>query len=106
MARLNRRDFMKALGLAGATAATACAVDDNWYRTPVEEIIPYVVKPEQVTPGTPTFFATTVTTGPDAWPVNARHPDNRALNAGDNPQPVPSSPVQPSVSTAASIDHQ
>ena len=40
-----------ALGLAGATAATAsaCNWDDNWYRTPVEEILPYLVKPEQVT---------------------------------------------------------
>jgi Fe-S-cluster-containing dehydrogenase component/anaerobic selenocysteine-containing dehydrogenase len=86
MARLNRRDFLKALGLAGATAATACGWDDNWYRTPVEEILPYVVKPEQVTPGTPTFFATTVTTGPDAWPVTGRHRDGRVINVGANRQ--------------------
>ncbi|MFK7928836.1 MAG: 4Fe-4S dicluster domain-containing protein [Myxococcota bacterium] len=106
MARLNRRDFMKALGLAGATAATACAVDDNWYRTPVEEIIPYVVKPEQVTPGTPTFFATTVTTGPDAWPVNARHRDGRVVNVGVNRQLVASGAFPAAVPKSALLELQ
>lgn len=86
MARLNRRDFLKAFGLAGAATATACGWDDNWYRTPVEELLPYVVKPEQVTPGTPTFFATTVTTGPAAWPVTGRHRDGRVINVGANRQ--------------------
>jgi Fe-S-cluster-containing dehydrogenase component/anaerobic selenocysteine-containing dehydrogenase len=86
MARLNRRDFLKAVGLAGAATATACGWDDNWYRTPVEELLPYVVKPEQVTPGTPTFFATTITTGPNAWPVTGRHRDGRVVNVGANSQ--------------------
>ncbi|MFT7520902.1 MAG: Fe-S-cluster-containing dehydrogenase component/anaerobic selenocysteine-containing dehydrogenase, partial [Kiritimatiellia bacterium] len=86
MARLNRRDFLKALGLAGATSLSACGLDDNWYATPVEKILPYVVKPEQVTPGAPTFFATTVTTGPNAWPVLGRHRDGRVINVGSNKQ--------------------
>lgn len=106
MARLNRRDFMKALGLAGATAATACSWDDNWYRTPVEEIIPYVVKPEQVTPGTPTFFATTVTTGPDAWPVNARHREGRVVNVGANRQLAASGAFPAAVPKAALLEMQ
>ena len=102
MARLNRRDFLKAFGLAGATAATACGWDDNWYRTPVEEILPYVVKPEQVTPGTPTFFATTITTGPNAWPVNGRHRDGRVVNVGANPR----SPLANAVPKAALLELQ
>ena len=87
MAGLNRRDFLKALGLTSVTAAGACnhGLDTNRYRTPIEDVLPYVVKPEQVTPGTPTFFATTVTSGPDAYPVLARHRDGRVINVENNP---------------------
>ena len=84
MARLNRRDFLKAIGLSGVTAASACAWDDNLYRTPIEDVLPYVVKPEQITPGTPTFFATTITSGPSAYPVLGRHRDGRVINVESN----------------------
>lgn len=108
MASLNRRDFMKALGLAGATAAsaTACSWDDNWYRTPVEEILPYLVKPEQVTPGTPTFFATTVTSGPDAFPLTARHRDGRVINVGVNRQLVQAGEAISAIPKAAHLELQ
>jgi molybdopterin-containing oxidoreductase family iron-sulfur binding subunit len=88
MAGLNRRDFLKALGLSSVTAAGACnhGLDTNLYRTPIEDVLPYVVKPEQLTPGTPTFFATTVTSGPDAYPVLARHRDGRVINVDNNPR--------------------
>ena len=75
---------MKAIGLTGVTAAGACGLDDNRYRTPVEDVLPYVVKPEQVTPGTPTFFATSITSGPTAYPVLARHRDGRVINVESN----------------------
>jgi Fe-S-cluster-containing dehydrogenase component/anaerobic selenocysteine-containing dehydrogenase len=82
---INRRDFLKALGLGTtATAASACGLDNNYYRTPIEEVLPYVVRPDQVIPGNPTFFATTVTTGPNAFPVLARHRDGRVINIGAN----------------------
>src|SRR5688500_11783593 len=85
MARLNRRDFLKALGLTGGTSVvSACGLDQNYYRTPIEEVLPYVVRPEQVVPGTPTFFATTIGTGPHAHPVLARHRDGRVINVGAN----------------------
>jgi 3-hydroxyisobutyrate dehydrogenase len=42
----------------GASALSACGLDTNRYMTPVEHILPYVVRPEQVVPGTFTFFAT------------------------------------------------
>ena len=39
---MNRRDFLKALGLGtSVTAAQACNIDDNVYYTPIEQIIPY-----------------------------------------------------------------
>ena len=88
MAGLNRRDFLKALGLSGVTAAGACnhGLDTNRYRTPIEDVLPYVVKPEQVTPGTPTYFATTLASGPDAYPVLAHHRDGRVINVASNPK--------------------
>ena len=88
MAGLNRRDFLKALGLTGVTAAGACnhGLDTNRYRTPIEDVLPYVVKPEQVTPGTPTYFATTIASGPDAYPVLAHHRDGRVINVASNPK--------------------
>ncbi|MBK9451458.1 MAG: TAT-variant-translocated molybdopterin oxidoreductase [Bacteroidetes bacterium] len=50
----NRRDFLKLFGF-GLTAAaiTACV------KAPVNKAIPYVVKPENVTPGVASWYATT-----------------------------------------------
>ncbi len=49
-----RRDFLKVLGtsFAAASITAGCA------RRPVEKVIPYVQKPEQITPGVPAFYAT------------------------------------------------
>ncbi|MBT3222906.1 MAG: molybdopterin-dependent oxidoreductase, partial [Proteobacteria bacterium] len=97
---INRRQFLKALGLSGGTAAlSACrtGVDDNRYHTPIEEALPYVVRPHQVTPGTPTFFATTIGRGPHAFPLTARHRDGRIVNVGANKM----APVDPAVPASA-----
>jgi Fe-S-cluster-containing dehydrogenase component/anaerobic selenocysteine-containing dehydrogenase len=100
---LNRRDFLKVLGVSGsATALSACGLDNNQYRTPVEHILPYVVKPEQATPGTPTFFATTVTRGPRALPVTARHRDGRVIFVSANTR----APTGPAVPPAAMFEMQ
>ena len=82
---LNRRDFFKALGAGSATTLAGCIPwDNNLYLTPIEKVLPYVVMPEQVTPGTPTFFATTVGFGPGAWPVVGQHRDGRTVMLGAN----------------------
>ncbi len=47
-----RRDFLKALGFGlGAVTLAACQ------RSSVEKSIPYLVKPEEVTPGVPNYYA-------------------------------------------------
>ena len=47
-----RRDFLKALGFGvGAVTLAACN------RTPVHKAVPYLIKPEEVTPGIPNFYA-------------------------------------------------
>jgi len=50
-----RRDFLKALGFGvGAVTLAACN------RTPLHKSIPYLIKPEEVTPGIPNFYASSV----------------------------------------------
>ncbi len=54
----NRRDFLKYFGFSvSAVALAACN------KTPVKNVIPYITKPEGVTPGVPNFYATTTDTG-------------------------------------------
>ncbi len=50
---LARRDFMTVMAASMAMAGFSCA------RRPVHKIIPYVVKPEEVTPGIPNWYAST-----------------------------------------------
>ena len=60
MSSLNRRDFLKALGIgSAASAATACS--DTSLRwdpmVPIENVLPYVVQPENIIPGLSTWYA-------------------------------------------------
>ncbi len=50
---MKRRDFLTLMGASMAMASFACA------RRPVHKIIPYVVKPEEVTGGIANYYATT-----------------------------------------------
>lgn len=50
----NRRDFLKFFGFSvSAVALAACN------KAPVKHVIPYVIKPEEVTPGNPNWYAST-----------------------------------------------
>ena len=50
--RTPRRDFLKTLGFGvGAVTMAACS------RTPVHKAVPYLIKPEEVTPGVPNYYA-------------------------------------------------
>ena len=54
----NRRDFLKYFGFSvTAVALAACN------KAPVKNVIPYIVKPENITPGVPNFYATTTDSG-------------------------------------------
>ncbi|MGB1840759.1 MAG: twin-arginine translocation signal domain-containing protein, partial [Longimicrobiales bacterium] len=51
---IKRRDFLKVLGVSGAGATmTGCGPGE------VEKLLPYVVQPEEITPGVATWYATT-----------------------------------------------
>src|ERR1700755_3722873 len=54
MAKTPRRDFLKALGFGvGAVTLAACQ------KVPVHKSIPYLIKPEEVTPGVATYYVST-----------------------------------------------
>ena len=50
---IKRRDFLTLMGASMAMASFACA------RRPVHKIIPYVIKPEEITGGIANYYATT-----------------------------------------------
>ena len=55
----SRRDFLKFLGFSTAAATLAAC------ETPVNRSIPYVVKPEEITPGVANWYASTYYDGND-----------------------------------------
>ena len=78
---VGRRTFLKVLGSAGPAAAiTACSP------IPPERIIPYVVPPEDVIPGVPTFFASVCGECPAGCGVVVRTREGRAIKVEGNPE--------------------
>jgi Fe-S-cluster-containing dehydrogenase component/anaerobic selenocysteine-containing dehydrogenase len=51
---VTRRDFLTIMGASMAMASFACA------RRPVNKVIPYVIQPQELTPGVPLFYASTM----------------------------------------------
>jgi len=49
----SRRDFFKVMGLSAAAAMTACQ------RAPVQKVIPFISRPDEVTPGLALWYAST-----------------------------------------------
>ncbi|HEX3034562.1 MAG TPA: molybdopterin-dependent oxidoreductase [Thermodesulfobacteriota bacterium] len=79
---IKRRDFLKIIGVAGGTAAITggCSPD------PVEKIIPYVIPPDDVIPGVPTWYASTCTECPAGCGILVKNMDGRAIKIEGNPQ--------------------
>ncbi|MDX1673339.1 MAG: 4Fe-4S dicluster domain-containing protein [Longimicrobiales bacterium] len=72
---MERRDFLKVLGVAGAgAAATGCATEPD-------KLIPYLVQPEQVVPGIATFYRTTCRECPAGCGMTIRTREGRAVKA-------------------------
>ncbi|MFD1768578.1 TAT-variant-translocated molybdopterin oxidoreductase [Sphingobacterium suaedae] len=74
-----RRDFLKALGFGlGAVTLAACN------RTPVHKAVPYVIKPEEVTPGIPNYYASSF----NGQSVLVRTREGRPISLAANPNSV------------------
>ncbi|NNK80950.1 MAG: TAT-variant-translocated molybdopterin oxidoreductase, partial [Flavobacteriales bacterium] len=68
-----RRDFLKFLGFSvGAATLAAC-------ETPVTRVIPYVNKPEEITPGLPTYYASTYFDGCDYGSILVKTREGRPI---------------------------
>ena len=77
---VGRRGFLKLMGASMALAgATACT------RQPDQLIVPYVRQPEDVVPGKPLFFATTMTLGGVGAGLLAESHEGRPTKLEGNP---------------------
>ena len=74
----NRRDFLKVLGF-GLGAATIASCD-----IPVKKAIPYVVKPEQIVPGVPTYYASSYVKGGDYCSIVVKTREGRPIKIEGN----------------------
>src|SRR5690606_11572883 len=69
----SRRDLLKLLGFSTAAVTLAAC------EAPVIKSIPYVVKPESVTPGVPTWYASTIFDGYDYANVLVKTREGRPI---------------------------
>ena len=78
---VGRRTFLKVLGSsAPAAAAAACAP------VPPEQLIPYVVPPEDIVPGVATWYATVCGECPAGCGMLVRTREGRAVKVEGNPE--------------------
>lgn len=74
----NRRDFLKFVGFS-VTAASLAACE-----TPVNKAIPYVVKPEEITPGVANWYASTYYDGNDYASIVVKTREGRPIKIEGN----------------------
>lgn len=78
-AKTPRRDFLKYLGFSTAAATLAASCE-----TPVKKAIPFVNRPENITPGVASYYATTYTQDGDVQSVLAKVRDGRPIKIEGN----------------------
>src|SRR5476651_24294 len=79
MAKTPRRNFLKALGFGvGAVSLAACT------KVPVHKSIPYLIKPEDVTPGIPNYY----TSSYDGHAILVKTREGRPIKIEGNPTDI------------------
>src|SRR5467141_853198 len=80
---LDRRRFLKVLGVtgAGAAALSSCGIGPE----PTERLIPYLIQPEDQIPGKATYYATTCRECAAGCGVQVRVREGRAVKLEGNP---------------------
>lgn len=74
-----RRDFLKYLGFSTAAAMLAASCE-----MPVRKVIPYAIKPEDITPGVANYYASTFVDGGDYCAVVIKSRDGRPIKIEGN----------------------
>ncbi|PID68078.1 MAG: quinol:cytochrome C oxidoreductase [Flavobacteriia bacterium] len=74
----SRRDFLKYLGFTTAAASLASC------EGPVRKAIPYVIKPQEITPGVPNYYATTYFDGFDFANILVKTREGRPIKIEPN----------------------
>jgi len=75
----NRRDFLKVIGLAGASATMGCTPDS------ARKLIPYLIPDQDIIPGLSTWYATTCRECPAGCGLLAANRDGRIIKLEGNP---------------------
>ncbi len=75
----SRRDFLKIFGFSLASAAIAASCEQ-----PVRKAIPYLIKPETVTPGNASYYASTFYDGSDYCSILVKVRDGRPIKIEGN----------------------
>lgn len=80
----SRRDFLKLFGFSVASAAVVSSCEK-----PVQKAIPYLIKPEEVTPGKASYYASTFFDGTEYCSVLVKVRDGRPIKIeGNHDSPV------------------
>ena len=80
MPEIDRRDFLKIVGMtAGAAATVAC-------NEPIQKIIPYLNQPTEVIPGLATWYNSTCRACPAACSVRVKTREGRPIKIEGNPE--------------------
>ena len=74
----SRRDFLKFMGFTTAAATLAAC------ETPVVKSVPYLIKPDEIIPGVPNFYATTIYDGRDYASVLVKTREGRPIKIEAN----------------------
>lgn len=91
----NRRDFLKVLGFS-VTAATLAACE-----APVTKSIPFLNKPEDLTPGVPNYYSSTFFDGFDFASIKVKTREGRPiLIEGNNESPITKGAVNARVNSS------
>lgn len=77
-ASTSRRDFLKFLGFSVAAASLAAC------EAPVKKAIPYVIKPEEIYPGIPNYYASTYFDGNDYCSIVVKTREGRPIKIEGN----------------------